>query len=115
MIEGCKKVNLYPAKIMNSIDVVNSQQITVYGGVQMGMVNVESSKEIKVNLNNATRGCKVQTCCSRSVFVRFPKQGVTDEEAAADAKLILSIPIGEQYETVIKGDEIHTEVLEAME
>lgn len=59
MIEGCKKVNLYPARIMNSVDIVNSQQIAVFGGVQMGMVNVESSKEVKVNLNTATRGCKV--------------------------------------------------------
>jgi len=47
--------------------------------------------------------------------VRFPKTGVSDEDALADPKNILSIPIGEQYETVIKGDEIHTEVLEAME
>lgn len=115
MIEGSKKVSLYIDKIMNSVDIVNCQVVGVFGGTQMGMVNVESSKEIKVNLNNATRGCKVQTCCSRSVFVRFPKTGVSDEDALADPKNILSIPIGEQYETVIKGDEIHTEVLEAME
>jgi len=81
----------------------------------MGMVNVESSKEIKVTLNNATRACKVQTCCSRSVFVRFPKSGASDQEVAENPKLLLSIPIGEQYETVITGDEIKTEVLEAME
>ena len=100
---------------MNSIDIMNSQTVSVHGGTQMGMVNVESSKEVKVHLNNATRGCKVQTCCSRSVFIRFPKAGVSDEEALADPKLMLSIPIGEQYETVVNGDEIKTEVLEAME
>ena len=115
MIEGSKKVNLYVDKIMNSVDIVNCQVVAVFGGSQMGMVNVESSKEVKVNLNNATRACKIQTCCSRSVFVRFPKTGVSDEDAQADPKNMLSIPIGEQYETVIKGDEIHTEVLEAME
>lgn len=115
MIEGSKKVSLYVDKVMNSVDVVNCQNIAVFGGTQMGMVNVESSKEVKVNLNNATRTCKVQTCCSRSVFLRFPKTGVSDEDALTDPKNILSIPIGEQYETVIKGDEIHTEVLEAME
>lgn len=100
---------------MNSVDIVNSQVINVFGVKQMGMVNVESSKEVKVNLNVATRACKVQTCCSRSVFVRFPKSGATDEQASEDPKLMLSIPIGEQYESIIKGDEIHTEVLEAME
>ena len=114
-IEGSKKVSLYPARVMNSIDIMNSQVVNVFGGQQMGMVNVESSKEVKVHLNNATRACKVQTCCSRSVFLRFPLAGFSDEEAAANPKAMLSIPIGEQYETQIHGDEIKTEVLEAME
>ena len=100
---------------MNSVDIMNSQVVNVHGQTQMGMVNVESSKEVKVTLNNATRACKVQTCCSRSVFVRFPKAGVTDAEAEEDPKKMLSIPIGEQFETVIDGDEVTTRVLEAME
>lgn len=78
------------------------------------MVTVESSKEIKINLNNATKGCKVQTCCSRSVFVRFPKAGTPDEEQK-DVKNIVSLPIAEMFETTVQGDELKTEVLEACE
>lgn len=100
---------------MNSVDVINSQVVNIFGVTQLGMVTVESSREVKVILNNATRACKVQTCCSRSTFVRFPKTGASDEDVANDPKLLMSVPIGEQYETVITGDEIKTEVLEAME
>ncbi len=54
------------------------------------------------------------TCCSRSVFVRFPSKGVTDEQAAEDSKLMINMPIGEQFETQIDGDTIKTEVMESM-
>ena len=116
LLEGCKKVNLYTDRIMNQVDIVNSQAIQVFAGVQFPMVTCESAKEIKVNLNNATRGCKVQTCCSRSVFVRFPKLGTPDDEQN-DPKNIMSIPIGEMFETLLskEGDEIKTEVVEACE
>ena len=99
---------------MNSIDVVNSQVIGVFPSTQLGMVSVESSKEVKIQLNNATRECKFMTCCSRSVFVRFPAKGVTDEQAAEDSKLMINMPIGEQFETHIDGDTIKTEVMESM-
>ena len=78
------------------------------------MVTCESAKEVQVHLNGATRGCKVQTCCSRSVFVRFPKLGTPVAEEGLKEN-ILSIPIGEMFETTITDDEVKTEVLEACE
>lgn len=101
---------------MNQVDIVNSQVIEVFGGVQFPMVTCESAKEIKINLNNATRGCKVQTCCSRSVFIRFPKLGTPDDEQTLPQNIV-SQPIGEMFETVVskEGDQIKTEVVEACE
>ena len=49
LLEGCKKVNLYTDRIMNQVDIVNSQAIQVFAGVQFPMVTCESAKEIKVN------------------------------------------------------------------
>ena len=99
---------------MNQVDIVNSDRIEVFGSKQLPMVGLESSKECKIHLNNATRNCKVQTCCCRSVFVRFPKVGTSDEDQS-DLKNIVQIPVAEMFETIIHGDEAKTEVLEACE
>jgi hypothetical protein len=52
---------------------------------------------------------------SSSVFVLFPKKGVTDEQAEEDNSLMKKFPIGEQYLTEIDGDVIKTTVIEPLD
>ena len=61
------------------------------------MVSIESTNGAQVNLTQATKKCKVATTCTRSVWIRFPKNGAdeTDNDNANWVKL----PVAEIYET----------------
>ena len=50
-----------------------------------------------MNLTHATKKCKIATTCTRSVWIRFPKNGAdeTDNDNANWVKL----PVAEIYET----------------
>ena len=80
------------------------------------MVTAESCNEVQVILSNDTRNTKISTICSRSVIVKFPKEGSTDDQVAEDPdEHQASFPIAEIYETVVIGDEIKTTPMEALD
>lgn len=63
------------------------------------MVTIESTNGVQVNLNHKTKNCKLATTCTRSIWVRFPKEGCDDQDN--DNANWLRLPVMETYETVI--------------
>jgi hypothetical protein len=81
------------------------------------MITAESCNELMVVLSNDTRKTKVSTVCCRSVILRFPKEGSTDEDvAAASDQHLVNVPIAEVYDTVLgEGDTLVTTPMEALD
>ena len=80
------------------------------------MVTTENCNEVVVNLPVEYKGTKVSTICSRSIIVKWPKEGSTDAQAAENpAEHLNSMPIAEVYETVIDKNEIVTTPMEALD
>jgi len=80
------------------------------------MITAENCNELIITLSNDTRTTKIATVCCRSVIVRFPKEGSTDQQCTeAPDEHITSVPIAEVYETVVNKNELKTEPMEALD
>lgn len=112
-VDGSQKVNLYVDKLMTDVSITNSKQVKVYAKTQVPFISIETSSEVQVILTNATRNTKIQTTCSRSIFVKYPKEGHGDEDE--EEEHWEKQPIAELYETVIKGDSVVTTPAESLE
>lgn len=77
-LEGCKKVVLIVDSVVSDVNIMNSSAIKIFGNDQMKSVTAESTNELMVNLNHKNKDCKVITTCTRSVWVRWPKDGCDD-------------------------------------
>lgn len=107
MMASCKKSSAtMTSRIVAPFEVINCDTIKVYAGTQMPHVIVEKSIEVKIFLNNATRGCCVQTTVSRNVLVKFPKEGALDTSEENDDWVTATA--SEVFETRVKGDKIST-------
>ena len=82
------------------------------------MITAENTSELICTLSNETRETKISTCCCRSVIIRFPKDGSTDQQCAeAPEEHMMNVPIAEVYETLVtKGkNELETIPMEALD
>ena len=81
------------------------------------MVTAESCNELVITLTNDTRKAKVSTICCRSVILKYPKEGFTDQQVEEDPEENqASYPIAEVYETVVGSEnELKTTPMEALE
>lgn len=114
MLEGCKKVTLYVDQIVSEINVMNCSNIKIFAKKALRMVTVESTQELQVNLNHATKNCAVTTTCTRSVWVRYPKAGADDEDN--DNINWIRMPVGETFESRINANDVlETHAVELIE
>jgi len=80
------------------------------------MITAENCNELLITLSNDTRATKIATVCCRSVIVKFPKEGSTDEQVAqAPEEHLVNLPIAEVYETLVNKNELKTEPMEALD
>ena len=124
LIGNCNRVNIIVDKIVGQLEIQSSKVIKIScknqspdkGPGAMGMLTTENCNEIVLTLSNETRNAKISTICSRSVIVKYPKEGSTDEQAAENpGEHLLSFPIAEVYETVVNKDDLVTTPMEAMD
>lgn len=112
-IEACKKMSFYIDACISEIYIMNCSNIKVFLQKDIKSCSIESSKEITVHLTNKTRNCNVATTCTRSVVVRFPLTGTTDD--CADEAGFLKVPVPETFENRVVGDELVTKQMEQVE
>lgn len=98
-LDGCKKVNVSVNAVINGVEVNRCNTVKISGIETLPFVNVEQSIETKIFLTHATKMCKVQTTCSRSLNIRFPKEGCSDQSQEDDDWKTQAIP--EAFETKI--------------
>jgi len=114
MLEGCKKVTLYVDSVVSEINVMNCSSIKIFAKTALRMVTAESTNELVVNLNQATKNCTVTTTCTRSVWVRYPKIGADDTDN--DNANWIRMPVAETFESKIsKTDVLETLAIECLE
>ncbi len=106
LVEGCSKLTLRLTGVVTVLDLLNSSQVTVEAKVQLPMVNVEKSKEVKLLLDHATKSLKVQCSLSQSVFLRFPKANTP--EGSNEKEDYLLQPVWELFEAQIIDDNLLT-------
>ena len=109
-LENCHKVTLVVDKLISQVEVQRSKVVKIVtknltpddGPAKLPMVTAEGCNELMLVLCNDTKKTKVSTVCCRSVIMRFPKEGSTDEDcAAAPDEHMINVPIAEVYDTVI--------------
>jgi len=105
-LEGCKNVVLYVDKVITEITIMNTKGIKIFGLEQMQSVTAEKSQEVNLYLNHKTKNCVVYSICTTSVWIQFPKDGADDTDW--DQENWHRHPVPEQYETIVKGEEIVT-------
>jgi len=104
LLEGCKKVTLYVDSVVSDINVMNCSAIKIFAKTALKTVTVESTNELVVNLNHETKNCTVATTCTRSVWVRYPKIGVDDNDN--DDVNWIRMPVAETFESKIDGNDV---------
>ena len=91
-LENCHKVTLIVDKLISQVEVQRSKVVKVVtknltpddGPAKLPMVTAEGCNELMLVLCNDTKKTKVSTVCCRSVIMRYPKEGSTDEQCAAE-------------------------------
>lgn len=96
-LEGCKKVTLIVDSVVSEVNVMNSSAIKVFAQDQLKSLTIESTNELQLNLTHKNRDCKITSTCTRSVWVRFPKDGSDDTDN--DDVNWHRMPVAETYES----------------
>jgi hypothetical protein len=112
-LEGCKKVVLIVDTVVADVNVMNCSAVKIFGNDQMKSVTAESTNELMVNLNHKNKDCKVITTCTRSVWIRWPKDGADDQDN--DNVNWHRQPVAEIYESKIINSAIETKPTEMLE
>lgn len=99
--------------VISELNLTNCKQIKIYSGRQLPSCSLENCNEVQVNLNNATKACKLYTTCARAVVVAWPKDGADD--STWDIENYHRFPVQEIYESTIKGDVLDTVASEPLE
>ena len=77
---SCKKTTVVVDSLISQMEVFKCQASVIKTKTSVPIVNIEGSNQTHVHLNNATKGCKISTSCTRSTIVFYPKAGMTDEQ-----------------------------------
>jgi len=108
MLEGCKNLTIFVDSIVAHVECLNCDTIKVYAQKQLPLCNFENTSELKLFLTNATRNCLIVTSGSRTINVKFPKEGADDNSEENEDFITMVLP--ESFETkVVAGNKIHTE------
>lgn len=113
VLEGCKKVTLIVDTVVSDVNVMNCGQLKVFGLGDMKSLTVETTNELNLQLSHKNKNVKIATTCTRSIWVRWPKDGA--DETDNDDVNWHRMPIAETYETVIVDKEIVTKPMESLE
>jgi hypothetical protein len=70
---------------------------------------IERSNEINMYLFPPAKGVKINSTCSMTMVVHYPKEGATEDDEWVD------IAIPETNVTCIKDDNLHTVAMEGIE
>jgi hypothetical protein len=100
----CKNVVVNTTRVVVHVEVMHSSNIKIYGGNQLPLCNLEMSDEVKIFLTNACRNCQVITCSTRTVNLKFPKEG-RDDKSQEDCDFVTKI-FPDSFETRVVGDSI---------
>ena len=91
------------------IEVINSKKITSTIKESCPQFNIERSNGVHLYLFEAAKGCKINSTCSMTMVVHYPKKDATEDDDWLD------IAIPETNLTQIKDDRLVSEPLEGME
>ena len=92
MMQNCQKVTLIVDKLVSQVElggckvckVICRNQTPDVGPGQVGMITAENCNEVIIFLQNGTMNAKVSSICCRSIIVKYPKEGSTDEQCDAE-------------------------------
>jgi hypothetical protein len=113
VIEACKNMTIYVDSCVSEVSVMNCTNLKIYLKTQVRTCSLESSQQVTIYLNNRTRDCMVVSTCSRGIFVRFPKNGTSDD--CTDEEMWKKLPVSEAYESKVEGDELITRAADNLE
>lgn len=107
-LQNCQRVTLIIDKIVGQCELggckvikINCKNATPDAGPgSVGMITAENCNEVVITLQNDYKGAKVSTICCRSVIVKWPKEGSTDQQCEeSPAEHLNSVPVAEVYES----------------
>lgn len=86
-MQGCQRCTIIVDKIIGQVElgsckvakVVAKNQTPDKGVGAIGMVTAEGCNEVIIHLENETRKAKICTICCRSVILKYPKEGSSDQ------------------------------------
>ena len=107
-LNSCKKTEIITDMIVSQVEVYKCEAIEVRGIKQLPMVLVENSKQTHIWLYNSTKACKVSTSSTRSTFIHFAKDGVTDDQLEELSNWTKEI-VPEVYTSQLVGGKLITE------
>lgn len=78
-LDNCKNCQIVVNSVVTGVEMSKCNTCKVQGIENMPFVNIEQSIETKIFLTHATKKCRIQAMCARSINVRFPREGADDQ------------------------------------
>ena len=109
MLEACTNVKVMFDSVVTAAEIINSKKITFTIKEQVPQIMIERSQEINMYLFPPAKGVKINTTCSMTMVVHYPKSDAGEDDEWLD------IGIPETNITTIRNDSLHTEATEGIE
>ncbi len=109
MIENCQNVKVVVNELLAAVEVLNSKKVTVQALKKLPQFIIERSDSINLYLFESAKTCKINSTCSQSMVIHYPKKDATEDDEWIDQ----TIP--ETLITVIKDDKLETKCMDGFE
>jgi adenylyl cyclase-associated protein len=109
MLENCSNIKIIIDSVLAMVEIINSKKITTTIKESCPQFNIERSNGVHLYLFEPAKNCKINSTCSMTMVVHYPKKDATEDDDWLD------IAIPETLLTQIKNDRLTSEPLEGME